>query len=81
MRKSSAQSGDRTTEKVGFALGRGVHDIHMMQGNSVSFKRDNRINGDGALFMRFARGRQWPLFVRFASQAVHTDERGDPQGG
>ena len=41
-----------TTEKVGFALGRGVHDIHMMQGNRGDFARDNRIDGDGALFIR-----------------------------
>jgi uncharacterized protein YukJ len=72
---------DQTTEKVGFALGRGVHDIHMMQGNTGDFERDNRINGDGALFVRFAGGETVALFVRFASQAVDTDDRGDPKGG
>jgi uncharacterized protein YukJ len=46
----------QTTERVGYALGRGVHDIHMMQGNTGSFEVDNRINGDGALFIRFSDG-------------------------
>jgi uncharacterized protein YukJ len=36
-----------------FAPERGVHDIRMIQGNSGSFADDNRINGDGALFIRF----------------------------
>jgi uncharacterized protein YukJ len=70
----------QTTEKVGYALGRGVHDIHMMQGNSGPFEEDNRINGDGALFIRFSGGETFALFVRFASQATSTDDRGDPSG-
>jgi len=68
---------DQTTEEVGFALGRGVHDIHMMQGNSGEFARDNRINGDGALFVRFSGGETIALFVRFASQSVDTDDNGN----
>ena len=72
---------DQTVEKVGFALGRGVHDIHMMQGNSGDFARDNRINGDGALFIRFSGGETIALFVRFQSQSVHTDDNGNPEDG
>jgi len=72
---------NQTTEDVGFALGRGVHDIHMMQGNAGDFARDNRINGDGALFLRFSTGEMVALFVRFASQILPTDDRGDPNGG
>ena len=39
-------------QTFGFAPELGVHDIHMMQGNSGSFADDNRINGDGALLIR-----------------------------
>ncbi|MFL9910328.1 DUF2278 family protein [Paraburkholderia sp. RL17-337-BIB-A] len=68
----------QTTEQVGFATGRGVHDIHMMQGNSGHFAEDNRINGDGALFVRFSGGETIALFVRFSSQATKTDDHGNP---
>lgn len=67
-----------TREPLAFSLGRGVHDIHMMQGNSGRFADDNRINGDGALFIRFAGGDTFALFVRFATQTTQTDENGNP---
>ena len=57
----------------GFSPERGVHDIHMMQGNSGSFGDDNRVRGDGALFLRASSGRMVALFVRFATQSVDTD--------
>jgi uncharacterized protein YukJ len=63
----------------GFTPERGVHDIHMMQGNTGSFADDNRINGDGALFIRFAGGETVALFVRFTTQSITTDDRGDPR--
>jgi uncharacterized protein YukJ len=65
-------------ETFDFAPERGVHDIHMMQGNSGSFANDNRINGDGALFIRFAGGETVALFVRFSVQSTATDDRGNP---
>jgi uncharacterized protein YukJ len=68
---------NQTTEQVGFALGRGVHDIHMMQGNIGAFEHDNRINGDGALFVRFSGGETIALFVRFDSQSTDTDGQGN----
>jgi uncharacterized protein YukJ len=64
--------GNDTT--FGFSPERGVHDIHMMQGNRGSFANDNRVNGDGALFLRFAGGETAALFVRFTTQAVETDD-------
>jgi uncharacterized protein YukJ len=70
---------DQTTEDVGFALGRGVHDIHMMQGNKGAFERDNRIHGDGALFVRFSGGETIALFVRFDTQSTNTDDAGNPR--
>ena len=63
----------------GFSPELGVHDIHMMQGNSGSFAGDNRINGDGALFIRFSDGETVALFVRFTSQSTTTDDRGNPK--
>ena len=57
----------------GFSPERGVHDIHMMQGNSGSFADDNRVRGDGALFLRAADGSMAALFVRFATQQITTD--------
>jgi uncharacterized protein YukJ len=53
-----------------------VHDIHMMQGNSGHFADDNRINGDGALFIRYSSGETIALFSRFSVQATQTDNSG-----
>ena len=65
------QGSDQT---FGFSPERGVHDVHMMQGNSGSFANDNRVNGDGALFVRYAGGETIALFVRFTVQDVATDD-------
>lgn len=62
----------------GFAPESGIHDIHMMQGNRGSFAADNRINGDGALFIRFGGGETVALFIRFTTQATATDDSGAP---
>ncbi len=63
----------------GFSPELGVHDIHMMQGNSGSFANDNRVDGDGALFIRFKGGETVALFVRFKTQSTSTNDRtGDP---
>lgn len=50
-----------------------MHDIHMMQGNSGDFASDNRVNGDGAIFVRYRGGETVALFVRFSSQTLDTD--------
>jgi uncharacterized protein YukJ len=68
---------NQSSEQVGFALGRGVHDIHMMQGNIGEFEKDNRINGDGGLFIRFSGGETIAFFARFDTQSTSTDERGN----
>jgi uncharacterized protein YukJ len=62
-------------ETFGFRPEQGVHDIHMMQGNRGSFADDNRVNGDGAFFIRFARGETTALFARFTAQEIATDDR------
>ena len=65
------QGSDHTFD---FSPEQGVHDIHMMQGNSGNFADDNRVNGDGALFIRYAGGETVALFARFSVQDLNTDE-------
>jgi uncharacterized protein YukJ len=65
-------------ETFGFSPELGVHDIHMMQGNTGSFSDDNRIEGDGALFIRFSNGETVALFIRFSEQSTTTDDDGRP---
>jgi uncharacterized protein YukJ len=74
-RDGGADSRDAT---FGFAPEQGLHDIHMMQGNSGSFERDNTTHGDGALFVRLGGGETAALFARFATQGTETDDAGDP---
>lgn len=59
----------------GFLPGNGVHDIHMNQGNTGSFVRDDGVWQDGGLFFFFpSTGRWTALFLKFQSQAWHTDD-------
>ena len=63
----------------GFARNWACTTSTMMQGNRGSFADDNRINGDGALFIRFADGETVALFIRFTTQSTTTDDRGNPK--
>jgi hypothetical protein len=67
----------------GFRPGNGVHDIHMNQGSTGRFARDNGVWQDGGLFLHFPGGDQWvAVFLAFQSQAWHTDDRtGGPLPG
>ena len=59
----------------GFKPGNGVHDIHMNQGNSKKFKGDDGVWQDGGLLFHFPKQNQWVgMFLRFQSQAWHTDD-------
>ena len=65
----------------GFSPEQRIHDIHMMQGNYGKFADDNRVNGDGALFIRYSGGETAALFVRFSAQEIATnDQSGTPMG-
>jgi uncharacterized protein YukJ len=65
---------DRGSDQTfNFSPEQGVHDIHMMQGNSGNFADDNRVNGDGALFIRYVGGETVALFARFSVQDLSTD--------
>lgn len=60
----------------GFLPGNGIHDIHMNQGNSGRFTKDDGIYQDGALLIHFPHEQQWVgIFLKFQSQTWHTDDR------
>lgn len=60
-----------------FLPGRGIHDIHMNQGNPAGrFAGDNGPWQDGGLILRFPGQDQWvAVFLKFETQAWHTDDR------
>ena len=52
----------------------GVHNIHMNQGNSGSWRREDGIHQDGGVIIRNGR-KEWKyFFCGFASQASETDD-------
>jgi uncharacterized protein YukJ len=60
----------------GFKPGGGVHDIHMNQGNSPAFSRDDGVWQDGGLAVRLPGENRWiAIFLAFQSQAWHTDDQ------
>jgi uncharacterized protein YukJ len=65
-----------------FRPGRGVHNVHMNQGNPWGFHHcDNGPWCDGGLLFRFAEERWAALFLAFQSQSWSTDDRtGHPLG-
>jgi uncharacterized protein YukJ len=62
-------------EVFGFRPGNGVHDVHMNQGNSAQFRRDDGVWQDGGLLLHFPGTQQAvAVFLAFQSQAWHTDD-------
>ncbi|KAF5703230.1 yukJ [Fusarium mundagurra] len=56
-----------------FNDGKGIHNVHMNQGNSGRWLKDNGVFQDGGLIFQF--GDHWEaVFIGFASQAVHTED-------
>nr|CEG04579.1 unnamed protein product [Fusarium clavum]CEG05787.1 unnamed protein product [Fusarium clavum] len=54
-----------------FSSGKGIHNVHMNQGNSGRWDDDNGVFQDGGLIFEFED--HWEaVFIGFASQAVHT---------
>src|SRR5262249_48784113 len=70
----------KADDYFGFLPGRGIHDIHMNQGNPPGrFARDNGPWQDGGLIFEFPNERQWvAIFLKFQSKAWHSD---DAHGG
>ncbi|KAL5338381.1 hypothetical protein BJX70DRAFT_366919 [Aspergillus crustosus] len=59
-----------------FTTGNGIHNIHMNQGNSRQYREDDGVYQDGSLIFHFKASGEWlGVFLAFASQAVHTDDR------
>lgn len=61
-----------------FKPGNGIHDIHMNQGNSGKYKKDNGIFQDGAIIIEFPGDKWRAFFFAFQSQTFHTDDNGNP---
>lgn len=60
-----------------FLPGRGIHDIHMNQGNVGQFVAQDGIWQDGGILIHFTSTNRWvALFLAFQSQSFHTDENG-----
>jgi len=60
----------------GFTPGNGVHDIHMNQGNSAAFARDDGVWQDGGLIVETGPRPPWTaILLRFQSQSWTTDDR------
>ncbi len=60
----------------GFRPGRGIHDIHMNQGNHPSFASQDGTWQDGSVLIHYPSRQQWVgIFLKFQSQAWHTDDR------
>jgi uncharacterized protein YukJ len=70
-------------EVFGFEPGRGVHDIHMNQGNPRHdhHASDNGVWQDGAVLLHLKRDQRWvAVFLAFQSQQWQTDEGEFPRG-
>lgn len=75
----------RKDKYFGFLPGNGIHDIHMNQGNSAEYVKDDGVWQDGGLIIHYPAildedGRErWPnqwvaIFLAFQSQSWHTDD-------
>jgi uncharacterized protein YukJ len=63
----------------GFQPGRGIHNIHMNQGNRGRFAGENGVQQDGALFVELPGAGRWvAVFLAFQSQSWSTSEDGEP---
>ncbi len=78
---------NKPDQYFGFEPGQGIHDIHMNQGNSGSFKGhrfrdDDGVGQDGALFFSLpASGVFVGFFIAFQSQSFDTDANGHRTDG
>lgn len=59
----------------GFKPGNGIHDIHMNQGNSKEWKKDDGVWQDGGIILHYPDENRWTaVFLAFQSQCFHTDD-------
>jgi uncharacterized protein YukJ len=71
---------NRRDQYFKFTPGNGIHDIHMNQGNSGKWKRDNGVYQDGAIIIEYPRDKWRAFFFAFQSQTFDTDNNGNPRG-
>lgn len=64
-----------------FKPGNGIHDIHMNQGNSGKWKKDNGTYQDGCLMIQYSGSKWFAVFLAFQSQTFSTDKKGNPVEG
>jgi uncharacterized protein YukJ len=71
---------DKEDKIFHFRPGKGVHNMHMNQGSSGQFQKDNGVFQDGGLLIHYPSRNQWVAgFFAFQSQSIHTDDRtGNP---
>lgn len=61
---------------------KGLHDVHMMQGNSKYQVKENGIFQDGCVLVHYSKEDKWiAYFLAFQSQSWCTDDRGYPKEG
>jgi uncharacterized protein YukJ len=59
-----------------YTNGKGLHNVHMNQGSIQKYKQDDGVFQDGGILIHYPRSNRWiGVFIGFASQAVHTDEK------
>lgn len=58
-----------------FTPGNGIHDIHMNQGNSAEYRKDDGVYQDGALVFDYPDGKVRAFFFAFQSQSFDTDDK------
>ncbi|QUL55461.1 YukJ family protein [Paenibacillus tritici] len=69
---------DKPDKYFGFTPGRGVHNIHMNQGNAGGYARENGAWQDGGVLIHFENERRWvAIFLAFQSQSWCTNDQGD----
>jgi uncharacterized protein YukJ len=67
---------DESDEYFAFKPGNGIHDIHMNQGNSEKWAKDDGTWQDGGLLIHFPDLNQWvAIFLAFQSQGFNTDDK------
>lgn len=64
-----------------FLPGNGIHDIHMNQGNSGKYRKDNGVYQDGAIIFEYPDDKWRAFFFAFQSQTFDTDAQGNPGAG
>ena len=72
---------DRKDQYFKFVPGNGIHDIHMNQGNSGKYMKDNGVFQDGGLVFEYPGGKWQAFFFAFQSQTFDTDNKGNPKTG